>query len=195
MLSELDWAWTCNVGVLIAKSSRSWRALENLAPKLCFGGWDDLEKIWKSARLRLADFQIFSKSPHPLKHNLSQIFQSTSAARRLCTSIYTSTLLTKTIAMRTSRWWWWCSTLDYDDAEDVEGEDDAVDDKKLRRVGGSQGFLHEESLCQQLRGFFGPCKVQPSMINKVKPSIKRELLKPSTLKLIMLRSFWETQHS
>ena len=43
------------------------------------------------------------------------------------------------------------TTLDYDDEEDVEDEDEAGDDKKLRRAGRSQSFLHEESLCQQLR--------------------------------------------
>ena len=48
--------------------------------KLCFGGWGDLEKIWKSARRSRADFQIFSKSPHPPKHNLGAKF---SKARQL----------------------------------------------------------------------------------------------------------------
>ena len=62
------------------KSSRSWRALENLAPKLCFGGWGNLEKIWKSARRSRADFQIFSKLPQPSKHNLGAKF---SKARQL----------------------------------------------------------------------------------------------------------------
>ena len=66
----------------------------------------------------------------------------------------------------------WPFLLDEDDGEEEEEENgEGCVDKKLRRVDGSQGFLHEESLCQQLRGFFGPCTVELSMINKVKPCI------------------------
>ena len=62
----------------------------------------------------------------------------------------------------------WPLLLGDDDEEEEEQEENGEGcvDKKLRRVDGSQGFLHEESLCQQLRGFFGL-----SMINKVKPCI------------------------
>ena len=63
MLSEWDWAWTCNVGVLIVKTARSWRTLENLASKVCFGGWGTLEKKIES-RLGFASptFNFFFQS-------------------------------------------------------------------------------------------------------------------------------------
>ena len=64
MLSEWDWAWTCNVGVLIVKTARSWRTLENLASKVCFGGWGTLEKKIES-RLGFASptFKFFPNHP------------------------------------------------------------------------------------------------------------------------------------
>ena len=69
-------------------------------------------------------------------------------------------------------------------------DEDAGDDKKLRRAGGRQGFLHEESWCQQLRGFFGPCKAEPPMINKVKPSINKELSKASSIISYSMKVAW-----
>ena len=65
---------------LLVKSRLAADVLWKIWLKLCFGGWGDLEKIWKSARRSRADFQIFSKSPHPPKHNLGAKF---SKARQL----------------------------------------------------------------------------------------------------------------
>ena len=63
MLSEIDWAWTCNVGVLIEKSSRSWRALENLAPKLWRGEAEPTFKFFPNhPTLRSIIWAKFSKA-------------------------------------------------------------------------------------------------------------------------------------
>ena len=65
---------------LLVKSRLAADVLWKIWLKLCFGGWGDFKKIWKSARRSRADFQIFLKSPHPPKHNLGAKF---SKARQL----------------------------------------------------------------------------------------------------------------
>ena len=70
-----------------------WKAKERFA-RTCSRPWSKGDAHTSRIGLELcglADFQIFSKLPQPLKHTLSQIFQSTSAARRLYTTILLST--------------------------------------------------------------------------------------------------------